>query len=36
MDVSAKPAVETLSYAQAAAAALAAAMDADPRIIALG
>jgi pyruvate dehydrogenase E1 component beta subunit len=36
MDVSAKPAVETLSYAQAAAAALATAMDADPRIVALG
>jgi pyruvate dehydrogenase E1 component beta subunit len=36
MDVNAKPAVETLSYAQAAAAALATAMDADPRIVALG
>ena len=36
MDVSAKPAVETLTYAQAAAAALATAMDADPRIVALG
>ncbi len=36
MDVNAKSAVETLTYAQAAATALATAMDADPRIIALG
>ena len=36
MDVSAKSTVETLTYAQAAATALATAMDADPRIVALG
>jgi acetoin:2,6-dichlorophenolindophenol oxidoreductase subunit beta len=36
MDVNAKAAVETLTYAQAAAAALATAMHADPRIVALG
>ena len=36
MDVNAKPPVETLTYAQAAATALATAMDADPRIVALG
>jgi pyruvate dehydrogenase E1 component beta subunit len=36
MDVSAKAAVETLTYAQAAARALSTAMDADPRIVALG
>ena len=36
MDVKASSAVETLSYAQAAATALATAMDADPRIVALG
>jgi len=36
MDVTATSAVETLSYAQAAATALATAMDADPRIVALG
>jgi pyruvate/2-oxoglutarate/acetoin dehydrogenase E1 component len=36
MDVKSGPRVETLTYAQAAAVALAAAMDADPRIVALG
>ena len=36
MDVKAESAVGTLTYAQAAATALASAMDADPRIVALG
>jgi pyruvate dehydrogenase E1 component beta subunit len=36
MEVNARSTVETLSYAQAAATALATAMDADPRIVALG
>jgi acetoin:2,6-dichlorophenolindophenol oxidoreductase subunit beta len=36
MDVKAQPAVAMLTYAQAAATALATAMDADPRIVALG
>jgi len=36
MDVKAQSAVATLTYAQAAATALATAMDADPRIVALG
>ena len=36
MDVNAPPVVNTLTYAQAAATALATAMDADPRIVALG
>jgi pyruvate dehydrogenase E1 component beta subunit len=36
MEVSARSTVQTLTYAQAAATALATAMDADPRIVALG